>query len=325
MFLGTVFVVIAILIYFIAFVELIIGIVLLVKKKKVPGIILLVLSAIPVVVTVVLLAVAYFTAEYPEFDTYDGGTVTINMEDVRVMKNIIRAKDMEGLNEYLDKHPELIYYQDNNHRTLLEYGLHDHNVEIMQIAIDHGAVFDAEPTFRNLRYNYSLENFFNYEYRTFALGHQPDTPPYAFGVATEDMIEAARFAVDHGAETVWKTEESDGVNWDFAVMVEEWVNDDGEISETDEELVEYARSVCRSNAAKTLPTREYFENLDKNSTLEQITAEIGSYGVRGSGIIQFVWPLDDGSYASVIFNSSGKIERITIDGDNGGVIYEREH
>lgn len=144
---------------FIAFVELIIGIILLVKKKKVPGIILLVLSAIPVVVTVVLLIIAYFTAEYPEYDTYDGGTVTINMEDVRIMENIIRAKDMEGLDEYLDKHPELIYYQDDNHQTLLEYGLHDFNVEIMQTAVDHGAVFDAEPTFRNLRYDHSLENF----------------------------------------------------------------------------------------------------------------------------------------------------------------------
>jgi len=242
MFLGTVFVVIAILIFFIAFVELIIGIILLVKKKKVPGIILLVLSAIPVVVTVVLLIIAYFTAEYPEYDTYDGGTVTINMEDVRIMKNIIRAKDMEGLDEYLDKHPELIYYQDNNHQTLLEYGLHDFNVEIMQTAVDHGAVFDAEPTFRNLRYDHSLENFFDEEYRTFAIGHEPDTPPYASGVATEEMIEAARFAIDHGADVEW---DKNTGHYTFADHVEWWISSDGQISDKDNELLELARSALR--------------------------------------------------------------------------------
>ena len=242
MFLGTVFVVIAILIFFIAFVELIIGIILLVKKKKVPGIILLVLSAIPVVVTVVLLIIAYFTAEYPEYDTYDGGTVTINMEDVRIMKNIIRAKDMEGLDEYLDKHPELIYYQDDNHQTLLEYGLHDFNVEIMQTAVDHGAVFDAEPTFRNLRYDHSLENFFDEEYRTFAMGHQPDTPPYASGVATEEMIEAAQFAIDHGADVEW---DKNTGHYTFADQVEWWISSDGQISDKDNELLELARSALR--------------------------------------------------------------------------------
>ena len=53
MFIAAIFIVIAIIIYFIAFVELIVGIVLLCKKKKVPAIILFVLSAIPVIVTAV--------------------------------------------------------------------------------------------------------------------------------------------------------------------------------------------------------------------------------------------------------------------------------
>ena len=239
MFLGTVFLILIIVIYAIALIELIVGIVLLIKKRKVPGIVLLVLSALPAVVTVIVLAVVCYKAEYPSYDTYDGGTVSVRMEDARIMKNIIRSGDMEGLDEFLDKHPELIYYQDNNHETLLEYGLHDRNVEIMQIAMDHGAKFDAEPTFRFLVYSRSLENFFDREYQTFVMSRVPDTDD-GYGVTTDEMIDAARFAVEHGADTSWDTNTG---HWTFADSVELWINGDNEISDKDGEFLEYARSV----------------------------------------------------------------------------------
>ena len=240
MLLGTVFLIVLGVIYGIALIELIVGIILLIKKKKVPAIVLLVLSALPVVITVIVLAIAFFKVEYPQYDTYDGGSVTVRMEDVRIMRNIIRTGDMEGLDEFVDKHPELIYYQDNNHETLLEYGLHSRNVEIMEIAVEHGAKFDAEPTYRLLVYDYSLEHFFNTGYPSFAATRADDMPDDNEGVATDEMIEAARFAVDHGAKTVWT---ADVGRMTFADLVEHWINLDNEISAKDEEFLEYARSL----------------------------------------------------------------------------------
>ena len=77
---------------------------------------------------------------------------------------------------------------------------------------------------------------------------------------------------------------------------------------------------------RKITSREYFENLDKESSLEDIVEEIGPYGIRGSGIIYHVWKLDDGTEAHVVFNSKGKIEMIyIIDGDNSERIYKREH
>ncbi len=74
---------------------------------------------------------------------------------------------------------------------------------------------------------------------------------------------------------------------------------------------------------KIRPTREYFENVNKDYTLEQMFAELGPYGVEGSGIIRFLWKLDDGSTASVIFSSYG-IEEIYIRSESGSeLIYDR--
>ncbi len=73
-------------------------------------------------------------------------------------------------------------------------------------------------------------------------------------------------------------------------------------------------------------TREYFENLDKDSSLEDIVADIGPYGVKGSGIIYHVWKLNDGTEAHVVFDSKGKIVMIYIIGDdNSERIYKREY
>ena len=81
-----------------------------------------------------------------------------------------------------------------------------------------------------------------------------------------------------------------------------------------------------STAERALVSREYFENLDKESTLQDIVKAAGKYGVEGSGILYFVWPLDDGSWAKIEFDSKGRIAMIYITGENGNErIYERDY
>lgn len=75
----------------------------------------------------------------------------------------------------------------------------------------------------------------------------------------------------------------------------------------------------------TMISREYFENLDPNTGLDKIMEEIGFPGMKGSGIVYFVWSLSDGSYANVLFNNSGTIETIYIEShDQSELIYERD-
>ena len=86
--------------------------------------------------------------------------------------------------------------------------------------------------------------------------------------------------------------------------------------------------LCASvSAAERAPvTREYFEDLDKESSLQDIVESAGSYSIEGSGILYHVWPLSDGSRAKIIFDSSGRIFMIYITGEYGSErIYKREY
>lgn len=242
MFLAAIFIIIALIAYAIALVEFIVGLVLLRKKKKIPGIILLVLSAIPAIVTIVFMSVTAVQNHFREFETYDGGTVTVNMTYVNRMQDLLRKKDMDGLDKLLDDHPELIYYRDINNTTLLEFGVRSCSVEVMEIAYDHGARFDEKTVFDHLVMDHSLESFADESYWCFLYSYDDDFEPWINpGETTDGIIEAAKFAVDHGAETVW---ERPGITWTFAEQMENWTQRDGVYTDKDKELVRYAKSVC---------------------------------------------------------------------------------
>lgn len=81
-----------------------------------------------------------------------------------------------------------------------------------------------------------------------------------------------------------------------------------------------------STAERALTTREYFENLDRDSRLQDIVENAGNYSIEGSGILYYVWPLNDGSRAKIVFDSTGRIVMIYIVGENGSErIYKREY
>ena len=84
--------------------------------------------------------------------------------------------------------------------------------------------------------------------------------------------------------------------------------------------------VSISTAERTPVTRDYFENLDKESSLQDIVETAGNYSIEGSGILYHVWPLNDGSRAKIVFDSSGRIVMIYIAGENGSErIYKRAY
>ena len=81
-----------------------------------------------------------------------------------------------------------------------------------------------------------------------------------------------------------------------------------------------------TESSSSLPSRSDFENLDRDSSLQEIVDQFGKCGYEGSGIIYHVWMLDDGSKAELVFNSKGKIEFIYIVAeDHSERIYDREN
>lgn len=76
-------------------------------------------------------------------------------------------------------------------------------------------------------------------------------------------------------------------------------------------------------------SREYFENVNRDKTMDEVFNEIGvEDGTGGSGVIYYYWNIEDGGKASVIFSSPDLlIERITISYSDQQyeVIYQREY
>ena len=243
MFLGTVFIIIVLIVYFIAFVELIIAIILTVKKHKKAAAVLYILAGIPAVITLIVVLISAYKLNFPEYKNADGETIRIAKSDIEMMKTLIRNDDMKSLDALLDSRPNLIHYEDINHITLLEYGLRNSNVEIMQIAADHGAKFDDPRIHAFLVYDYSLERFFDQDYWVFAYtNNDKPEPKVTSGVTTDEMIAAAKFAIEHGANTVWNKNLPQGVTWDFPDAVQAWIKSDGVISDKDQELLNLAKS-----------------------------------------------------------------------------------
>ena len=90
---------------------------------------------------------------------------------------------------------------------------------------------------------------------------------------------------------------------------------------------EFTRIGEGAETQKSNRTREYFDNLDKESSYDKIVEELGPCCFRGSGIIYNIWQLDDGTEARVVFDSEGKIVMIYIADEDNNVerIYKREY
>ena len=89
---------------------------------------------------------------------------------------------------------------------------------------------------------------------------------------------------------------------------------------------EFTRVGEGAETQKSNRTREYFDNLDKETSYDKIVEDLGPCGFRGSGIIYNIWQLDDGTEARVVFDSEGKIVMIYIADEDNNVerIYKRE-
>ena len=223
-FAGAFFLILAV-IGFIGLVMLIIGIVVR-KKTKIGSNILLVLGSIGIILPIGV-TVYLFAPKTQVFET-EIGTVRIRPGWISQYDEYLKENNTDKLQSLLDKHPEMIYYYDINRTTLLIYG-HEHlNVEIMQIAIDHGAKFDDPYIYDHKIYENSFDSFFDAHWGK-------DGLPSA-GVTTDEVIDTVRFMIDNGASLKFTTK-PEGTSQNFYERAEHWIMIDGVMSEKDMELL----------------------------------------------------------------------------------------
>jgi len=197
---------------------LVAGLIFLKKAHKIIAIILFVLSGLNLLV-------------FAGWKIYNLNAKTIvkTPTDIIEVKSSVYKKfrkycdenNYEEMDKLLEKYPYMIYYQVYNNYGLLDYSMFCLNTDMMQCAVNHGAVFDDPFIYRGCSWDNSLDNFWNYS---------EEKGYITAGVTTDEIINTIRFAIEHGAKTV--SEE-----FNFYEQTEKWVRKDNIISPKDEELL----------------------------------------------------------------------------------------
>lgn len=229
-FMGMVIAAIAIIIFLvIIFCMLLFLIIGLVKKKrqKKSAVVFFVLSGINAVLILLVLFVA-FGPKRKEIET-PTGTVEVWKSQTEKYEDAMKSRDMEKLDSMLSKHPELVYYTDNNRRGILQYGMATCNMEMMELGIQRGARFDDALVYDHLIFDGSFPEFFeNLGYRS--------TETYVSGETTDEILETVKFMSEHGAD-MERGASSRPPNFLFTAIY--WIKADKIISKKDMELILY--------------------------------------------------------------------------------------
>jgi len=147
-----------------------------------------ILFAIPVTAIIGFLT---FEKYYTKVTLPDGDTKYVRRSDVKDMQKYAKDGDADELDRLLDKKGELIYSLDANYDSVLDYGLINGDAGIVEVAIDHGAVFDDPQKYDHMAYvSCSMEAYLNS-----CINHS----------ITQDDVKILKLMFEKGAKTELKS------------------------------------------------------------------------------------------------------------------------
>ena len=129
------------------------------KGARIAGTVFLIIALVLIAPVIALFAYGYFKTAFIEVNMPDGSTEKVYYKTVnRFRDNLIGYIDtgdeeyFENLESMIDDDEALLYYRDNNHRSILEYGLDAGNAEIVEYALDRGSEADSQERFEIMAY-----------------------------------------------------------------------------------------------------------------------------------------------------------------------------
>ncbi len=129
------------------------------KGARIAGTVFLIIALVLIAPVIALFAYGYFKTAFIEVNMPDGSTEKVYYKTVnRFRDNLIGYIDTgdeeyyENLESMIDDDEALLYYRDNNHRSILEYGLDAGNAEIVEYALDRGSEADSQERFEIMAY-----------------------------------------------------------------------------------------------------------------------------------------------------------------------------
>lgn len=235
-FIGMLIVGVILIVLFFTFIAGIVSLIIGLKQKKRNKKVSKILFAVSGVCFGILLIVIVL-AIIPKSVTVEtkNGKAIIKPSWIKEYDRCLDENDIAGLRNLVDKHPDMIYYYDQNRVMLLDYGLYNCNIDIMTIAIEHGAVFDEPLRYEHMVFYTSFDSFFsNLDYPTWEKGSDELTKK---GETTDEMITAIAFAIENGAAVRWEVNNGEYENDNLFDKAYNWVNLDETVSDKDMELL----------------------------------------------------------------------------------------
>lgn len=132
------------------------------RRMRIVGNVLLVIGFVLAIPVVFVIGNIVYKSKYEEVYMPDGKTAHVSKKYIEKMNEIIfiNDEDMDALVELLDEEPKLIYYLDDNLKGILEYGLENGDYELVEIAIEHGAIFDNPNRYDHMAYEDNSMDFY---------------------------------------------------------------------------------------------------------------------------------------------------------------------
>ncbi|MCR5592843.1 MAG: hypothetical protein K6F79_03700 [Saccharofermentans sp.] len=163
---GALFIVILVTIICVVGVCLLIGIICKIvgkvkdiKGARIAGTVFFIIALVVIVPVIALFAWGYFKTAFTEVHMPDGSTEKVYYKTVnRFRDNLIGYIDtgdeefFTNLGSMIDDDEALLYYRDNNHRSILEYGMDAGNAELVEFALERGAEVDSPERFEYMAY-----------------------------------------------------------------------------------------------------------------------------------------------------------------------------
>lgn len=163
------------------------------KKFKITGNVFLTLSIVNIAPIIILAGYLTYKSLFVEVILPNGESNDVsNKSAIRMMELAHEGSDesIDEIEKLIDKSPDLVYFHDQNRKSILDIGLENGNADLVRTAIEHGAVIDNPERYEHMAYTKTsmedyLENMIGREF-------------------TRDDIEIINLLFENNADTSYK-------------------------------------------------------------------------------------------------------------------------
>ncbi len=133
------------------------------RKKKLAGL-FLALGIVCVLPTIVCVTLYNVSKMISYVTLYDGSKVMVSSRKISKLygllnKDDVTTDDLETIEKLLSGSPNLIYWLDNNHRGVIDYGLRRGDYDLVEMALEYGAIFDDPRRYEHFTYDNSMYSY----------------------------------------------------------------------------------------------------------------------------------------------------------------------